>query len=151
MSALIDFAEPRGDGARRLRMAFGAPSRVLVARTAGEVRPVLEAVEAMAREGRWCVGYLRYEAATAFDPAFVVHEADGPLAWFGVHDQALPWPDVAPTAPTAPSVDWQCSLPRAAFDQSMHAIHRTIANGELYHPSSTPNRRFPMFSRTGAI
>jgi para-aminobenzoate synthetase / 4-amino-4-deoxychorismate lyase len=137
LSALIDFAEPRGDGARRLRMAFGAPSRVLVARTAGEVRPVLEAVEAMAREGRWCVGYLRYEAATAFDPAFVVHEADGPLAWFGVHDQALPWPDVAPTAPTAPSVDWQCSLPRAAFDQSMHAIHRTIANGELYQVNYT--------------
>ncbi len=137
LSALIDFAEPRGDGACRLRMAFGAPSRVLVARTGGEVRPVLEAVEAMAREGRWCVGYLRYEAATAFDPAFVVHEADGPLAWFGVHDQALPWPDVAPTAPTAPSVDWQCSLPRAAFDQSMHAIHRAIADGELYQVNYT--------------
>ena len=47
----------------------------------------------MARQGRWCVGYLRYEAAPAFDSAFAVHRgSDGPLAWFGVHDAAQPWP-----------------------------------------------------------
>lgn len=140
LSALIDFVEPRSNGTSRLRMAFGAPSRLLVARTATEVRPVLEAVEAMAREGRWCVGYLRYEAAAAFDPAFAVHDADGPLAWFGVHDEALLWPDAAPSAPSAPSppsVDWQCSLPRAAFDQRMQAIHRAIADGELYQINYT--------------
>lgn len=51
-----------------------------VAHAPHEVRPVLEAVEALAREGRWCVGHLRYEAA-AFDPAFDVHAADGPLAF----------------------------------------------------------------------
>ncbi|WP_206174584.1 aminodeoxychorismate synthase component I [Variovorax sp. RKNM96] len=135
MQTLIDFAEPRGDGATRLRVAFGAPSRVLVARTAEEVKPVLEAVEALSREGRWCVGYLRYEAAAAFDPAFAVHAGDGPLAWFGVHDAAVPWPDEAPGP--VPAVDWQAGLSRAGFDRNMQAIHRAIANGELYQLNYT--------------
>lgn len=135
MRTLIDFAEPRGDGATRLRVAFGAPSRVLVARAAEEVKPVLEAVGALSREGRWCVGYLRYEAAAAFDPAFAVHAGDGPLAWFGVHDAAAPWPDEATSA--VPVVDWQASLSRAGFERSMQAIHRAIANGELYQLNYT--------------
>ncbi|EJL79235.1 aminodeoxychorismate synthase, component I [Variovorax sp. CF313] len=134
LRTLIDFAQPHGDGASRLRLAFGAPSRVLVARTAGEVRPVLEAIEALAREGRWCVGYLRYEAAVAFDPALAVHEADGPLAWFGVHDEVLPWPE---DSPAMPPVEWQGSLSRESFDQRMQAIHRAIADGELYQLNYT--------------
>ncbi|MDH6165840.1 para-aminobenzoate synthetase/4-amino-4-deoxychorismate lyase [Variovorax boronicumulans] len=135
MQTLIDFAEPRGDGATRLRVAFGAPSRVLVARSAEEVKPVLETVEALSREGRWCVGYLRYEAAAAFDPAFAVHAGDGPLAWFGVHDAAVPWPDEA--ASPVPAVDWQAGLSRAGFDRNMQAIHRAIADGELYQLNYT--------------
>ncbi|MET3183306.1 UNVERIFIED_ORG: para-aminobenzoate synthetase/4-amino-4-deoxychorismate lyase [Variovorax guangxiensis] len=135
---LIDFAQPHGD-ARRLRLGFGAPSRVLVARTAAEVRPVLDAVEALAREGRWCVGYLRYEAAEAFDRAFAVHAVhaeDGPLAWFGVHDEALPWPE-APGDDAAPSIDWQPGISRADFDRRMQAIHRAISDGELYQLNYT--------------
>ncbi|MCR6476755.1 aminodeoxychorismate synthase component I [Variovorax sp. ZS18.2.2] len=135
LQTLIDFAEPRGDGATRLRVAFGAPSRVLVARTAEEVKPVLEAVEALSREERWCVGYLRYEAAAAFDPAFAVHAGEGPLAWFGVHDAAAPWPDTV--AGDVPAVDWQAGLSRPAFDRNMQAIHRAIANGELYQLNYT--------------
>jgi len=132
---LIDFAQPHGD-ARRLRLGFGAPSRVLVARTAAKVRPVLDAVEALAREGRWCVGYLRYEAAAAFDRAFAVHAAEGPLAWFGVHDEALPWPE-APGDDAAPSIDWQPGISRADFDRRMQAIHRAITDGELYQLNYT--------------
>ena len=137
MQTLIDFAKPRGDAATRLRVAFGAPSRVLVAHTADEVQPVLEAVEALAREGRWCVGYLRYEAAAAFDPAFAVHASEGPLAWFGVHDAAQPWPEADVPERDVPIADWQAGLSRATFDKNMHAIHRAIANGELYQLNYT--------------
>jgi len=132
---LIDFAQPHGE-AGRLRLCFGAPSRVLVARTAADVRPVLDTVEALAREGRWCVGYLRYEAAAAFDRAFAVHAADGPLAWFGVHDEALPWPEATGDSALAP-IDWQLDLSRADFDAGMRAIHRAIADGKLYQLNYT--------------
>ncbi|NVM88747.1 para-aminobenzoate synthetase/4-amino-4-deoxychorismate lyase [Variovorax sp. SG517] len=132
---LIDFAQPHGE-AGRLRLCFGAPSRVLVARTAADVRPVLDAVEALAHKGRWCVGYLRYEAAAAFDRAFAVHAADGPLAWFGVHDEALPWPEATGDGVFAP-IDWQLDLSRADFDVRMQAIHRAIADGKLYQLNYT--------------
>lgn len=144
--ALIDFADPHSPDprARRLRAAFGAPTRVLVARSPGEVRPVLEAAEALARAGRWCVGYLRYEAAAAFDPAFALHAADGPLAWFGVHDAALPWPQGEMAAGAAqPALAWQRHLPRAAFDRHMAAIHRAIADGALYQINYTMTLEAP--------
>ncbi|PBI88738.1 Aminodeoxychorismate synthase component 1 [Variovorax boronicumulans] len=135
LSTLIDFADPRTDGATRLCAAFGTPVRVLVAHAPHEVRPVLEAVEALAREGHWCVGHLRYEAAAAFDPAFEVHAPDGPLAWFGVHDAALPWPD-APVPAVAP-VAWTADLSREAFDRNMQTIHHAIADGVLYQLNYT--------------
>ncbi len=138
MSTLIDFADPRTDGAQRLRLAFGAPSRTLVARSPAEVRSVLAQAEALARAGHWCVGYLRYEAAAAFDAAFETHAGDGgPLAWFGVHDLALPWPEEAPPSPPSPPIAWRDSLSRAEFDRQMQAIHTAIAAGGLYQINHT--------------
>ena len=90
MNSRIDFSNPHDSAAPRLSHAFGAPRTVLVAHRLAEVRPLLDAVELAAMQGRWCVGYVRYEAAPAFDAAFAVHAPDGPLAWFGVHDEALP-------------------------------------------------------------
>ena len=92
-TVLVDFVSP--DAATPpLRAAFAAPGRVLVAESPGEVRGVLDAVQAEAAAGRWCVGYVTYEAAPAFDPALLVHPPlPGPLAWFGVFDAPEPWPD----------------------------------------------------------
>jgi len=102
-SALIDFSDPAQPQGPRLRHAFGAARQTLVAHRLDQVRGVLEAVQAAAQQGLWCVGYLRYEAAPAFDAALTVHAATGPLAWFAVYDQALPWPDPADLNPAA----WQ--------------------------------------------
>ena len=91
-TARIDFTQPLDATAPRLRHAFGAPREVLAAHALHEVRGVLQAVHAAAQQGRWCVGYVRYEAAPAFDTALQVHTADGPLAWFAVYDAPQPWP-----------------------------------------------------------
>lgn len=50
-----------------MRYAFGRAREALVANTPVEVLGVLDAVHAHAVAGRWCVGYLRYEAAPAFE------------------------------------------------------------------------------------
>lgn len=133
LHALIDFASPQA-GIAPLRAAFGPPLRVLAAHTPAEVRAVLDAAEAEARAGRWCVGWLRYEAAAAFDRAFETHAADGPLAWFGVHEQALPLP---PTDGGDAVADWHGRPARAAFDAAIAEIHRAIADGELYQVNLT--------------
>ena len=136
MQTMIDFAATGASGATApLRCAFGPPSQTLVAHTQAQVRPLLEAVQALARQGRWCVGYLRYEAGAAFDSALAVHPADGPLAWFGVHDAPLAWP--TDETDNMVRAEWLDGLSRPAFDQGMADIHRAIAAGELYQLNYT--------------
>jgi para-aminobenzoate synthetase/4-amino-4-deoxychorismate lyase len=134
-SALIDFSNPQHPDGPRLRQAFGAARKVLVAHGLEQVRPVLDAVQEAAQQGSWCVGYLRYEAAPAFDAALAVHAVDGPLAWFAVYDEALPWPREA--ADAAVQVQWQEACPRPVFDAALNRIQRAIAEGELYQVNFT--------------
>ena len=133
---LIDFTDPQDGAAPRLRCAFGAPRQVLEARTPGEVRAVLEAVQAAAQQGAWCVGGLRYEAASAFDAALQTHPADGPLAWFAVHAAPRPWPELPPPA-DAPVLQWQSPLERETFDAALETIHQDIASGAYYQVNYT--------------
>jgi para-aminobenzoate synthetase / 4-amino-4-deoxychorismate lyase len=131
LHALIDFADPA------LQCAFGAPLRVHAAQTLDEVRRVLDAVAAEAAQGRWCVGYLRYEAAPAFDRALVTHPhdpADGPLAWFGVHEAARPLPTAQRDGAR---LAWGELPPRARFDADIGAILDAIAAGTLYQVNHT--------------
>lgn len=135
ISSRIDFSDPHDSAAPRLRHAFGTPHAVLVAHELAEVRPLLDAVQAAALQGRWCVGYVRYEAAPAFDAALAVHEADGPLAWFAVYDEALPWPEDSDTP--ASQVQWLETCPRPVFEAAMEQLQQAIAAGELYQVNFT--------------
>ncbi|PIF29569.1 para-aminobenzoate synthetase/4-amino-4-deoxychorismate lyase [Acidovorax sp. 56] len=136
----IDFTQPLLPDAPRLRCQFGVPRQVLRADAPTQVRAVLDAVYAAARQGSWCVGYVRYEAAAAFDAALQTHAADGPLAWFAVYDHAEPWAaDAPPPGATgdAPSVDWQAGMARQDFDAAIARIQQAIGNGELYQVNYT--------------
>jgi len=129
-STLIDFPAAGG----RERLAFGAPIEVFVAHDCADVRGVLDAVQRRAEAGRWCVGWLRYEAAAAFDPAFAVHPADGPLAWFGVHETTI---DAAEPASELPALEWRSTLDRHRFDAGVARIVQAIADGEVYQVNLT--------------
>ena len=138
-TARIDFTQPLDATAPRLRHAFSAPREVLAAHALHEVRGVLQAVHAAAQQGRWCVGYVRYEAAPAFDTALQVHTADGPLAWFAVYDAPQPWPgETADSSAHAPhQVRWQGGHDRAAFEAALARIQQAIRAGELYQVNHT--------------
>ncbi|MDB5731832.1 MAG: bifunctional aminodeoxychorismate synthase component I/aminotransferase [Variovorax sp.] len=137
VSALIDFSDPHDPAAPRLRQAFGVARQVLAAHRPQDVRPVLDAVQAAAQQGRWCVGYLRYEAAAAFDAALAVHAPEGPLAWFAVFDEALPWPAAADVSAPPVEVRWHEAMQRSAFDDALAGIQRDIAAGEYYQVNFT--------------
>lgn len=135
MQALIDFTDAPSGRPGALRLAFDAPLATLVATTAPEIPALLAAVEQHAQAGRWCVGYVRYEAAAAFDAAYAVHVADGPLACFGVYDSAQDWP-AAPSLPPA-RAEWTGGPQRSAFEADITRIHAAIAAGELYQVNHT--------------
>ncbi|NMV12440.1 bifunctional aminodeoxychorismate synthase component I/aminotransferase, partial [Vibrio parahaemolyticus] len=116
-----------------------------------EVVAVLQAAEAAARAGRWCVGYVAYEAAAAFDPAFEVHEpATGglPLAWFAEFEALEPWPTAAGHGGYEP-LHWASRLGAEAFARNIARIHQAFADGEVYQinytsPWTTPFQGDPL-------
>ncbi len=140
-TALIDFADPHaseGRAATRLRFAFATPRAVLQTQHLHEVTTVLHAVQTHAQAGRWCVGYVSYEAAPAFDSALQVHTATGPLVWFAVYDEALPWPaDLDAAQGLAPEIAWQWQMDRAQFDAALATLHAGIAQGDYYQVNLT--------------
>ncbi len=136
-SALIDFRSP-DDGVVPLRLAFGAPREMLRAQSLDEVAPLLARVDALARAGAWCVGYLCYEAAGAFDEAFVTHapaDPARPLAAFAVYAAPLPAADFEEAG--SATVDWTGGPRRDAFDLTIAEILRAIADGEVYQVNAT--------------
>lgn len=134
LHAVIDFAASP-EGLEPLRLAFGMPQRELVAWSPQEVRALLAQVDALARSGLWCVGYLRYEAARAFESGAAVHEADGPLAWFSVHERTADLPDLS--REPSQRLDWTRQISRAAFGAGLDSIQAAIARGEVYQVNYT--------------
>lgn len=133
-SALIDFSVPYGK-LGPIRLAFAEPEQELVARTASEVPEVLDAVEALGRQGFWCVGYLRYEAAVAFEPTAAVHAPDGPLACFTVHRRPIPFPEMDRDVDRV--LRWERTIVRQEFDRVIARIHGAIEAGEVYQVNYT--------------
>ncbi len=140
--ALIDFRSPDA-GCAPLRLAFGAPRDHLRAFVPEDVKPLLARVHALALAGAWCVGYLRYEAATAFDDAFETHAHDcrRPLASFAVHDAPLDAAASAAAWDTGSArtavARWAGGPARGAVDAAIAEIHRAIAAGEIYQVNLT--------------
>jgi len=136
-TALIDFRSP-DDGVAPLRLAFGEPRERLRAMALDDVVPLLARVDALARAGAWCVGYLCYEAAGAFDEAFETHapaDASRPLASFAVYDAPLPEADF--DAVESATVHWTGGPRRGEFDATIALILRAIADGEVYQVNAT--------------
>lgn len=153
ITALVDFSDPRDPAAPRLRQAFGRPTALWQAQRPEEVPAVLAAAEAAAAAGAWCLGFVAYEAAPAFDAALAVHELDpaqGPLAWFAAYDQPMPWPESEDAlASAAPLLDWATDLDRSAFDTALARIHDGIAAGETYQVNFTSPLRAALSPHEG--
>ncbi|MDD0839649.1 chorismate-binding protein [Curvibacter sp. HBC61] len=137
VQVLLDFSDPRQPEGPRWRHAFRDPQQVLQAQRLDQVPAVLSAAQAAAEAGRWCLGFVRYEAAPAFDRALPTQAADGPLAWFAVFDQPQPWPAPDQGEALPVQVNWAPPLDRARFDQALAALHQRIADGECYQVNFT--------------
>ncbi|MGH6647162.1 chorismate-binding protein [Aquabacterium sp.] len=133
--ALIDFPAPQGG---RQRLGFSQPLTWLVATEPGQVRSTIDAAHGEALRGRWCVGWVAYEAAPAFDDHLPVHQAEPgqPLAMFAVFDQAWPWPDNTPPS-TWQTTPWRSGLNAQDFTAQVECIRELIRAGEVYQINLT--------------
>ncbi len=125
----------------RERASFDHPIAVLRADQLSDIAPLLEKIQDYAREGYWCVGYVAYEAAAAFDPAYQTHQANlsnQPYAYFGVFATAQNYPEnddreiadffVSP---------WQMGISETEFTQHANALHDRFGEGACYQVNFT--------------
>lgn len=136
-SAAVRFDAPGGGRSFR----FSAPRGVLRADCVEDVVPVLRAVERAVADGLHAAGFVAYEAAPAFDPAFVTHPPDPrlPLAWFalyGAREGVHPEYASAPLA-TAELGPWSIDLDEAAYTSRIDRIRAWIAAGDTYQVNLT--------------
>ncbi|MBK8017791.1 MAG: chorismate-binding protein [Betaproteobacteria bacterium] len=142
------------DPRSRLRLRFRDPVCWLVAREPADVAPVIDSAHREALAGRWCVGWMTYEAAAGLNPVFRVGEhlhppvPGSPLAAFAVFDRAHEWLDDGTQAAAAPwkTSEWTDSLSLEAaaeggmgtpFAASVQEIRARIRDGDVYQVNLT--------------
>ncbi len=102
-----------------------------------EVMPVLEFAEREARAGSHVAVMLSYEAAPAFDQAFVTHErSDFPLAWAAVVEGEADDEELESYS----SPVWTPLVDREEYDRCVSRIKELIAAGDTYQV----NYSFPL-------
>ncbi len=100
-----------------------------IAKRLEDVLPVLEFAEREARSGSHVAVLLSYEAAPAFDPAFVTHAPSNfPLAWAAVFDDASADEQLG----SYYSTEWEAPVTRDEYDASVSRVKELIAAGDTY-------------------
>jgi para-aminobenzoate synthetase / 4-amino-4-deoxychorismate lyase len=104
-----------------------------------DVISVLEFAEREARSGSHVAVMLSYEAAPAFDQAFVTHKpSDFPLAWAAVFEETATNEDLESYS----SPVWTPLVNRDEYDRSVSRLKELIAAGDTYQVNYT----FPLTS-----
>jgi para-aminobenzoate synthetase / 4-amino-4-deoxychorismate lyase len=124
---------------------FKEPRHIITASRLDEVVPALGRIEALVNQYGWhAAGFISYEAAKAFDAAFVTHAAaDFPLLWFGLYrapeEFRLPDPDFGAYSlgEVIPSVS------QSDYDRAIQRIKKYIHSGDTYQVNYTLRLRCP--------
>jgi para-aminobenzoate synthetase / 4-amino-4-deoxychorismate lyase len=166
--AIVDFALSDHDRAAS-RHVFAEPLAVWRADTIEGVTAALDEADRAARAGAWVVGFVSFEAAPAFDPAFAPPRATSlPLAWFAsfaapaaapgddggqraeprIRDDDRASEDAvdAPT-PLAPAT----VVSDASYADAIRRIHEYIDSGDVYQVNFTVPFTAPRRVPTRAI
>lgn len=125
---------PEGDTMR----VYESPIAEFCTARLEDVRSILTTLEQQVIRGYHVAGYITYEAAPAFDPAFQTHPPrDLPLLWFGVYRaprmERLP----AFELPSQPVLAWKTELERSAYEAPLQRIRAHIAAGDSYQVNFT--------------
>ena len=125
-------------------LTFRQPIEVISARRLEDVVPALARVEAAALEGRWVAGFVSYEAAPTFDPAFRVEESGPlPLLWFGIFERPAPPEKADPEDAPFELGQWTPDVDAPEYHRCIGVIRHGIRDGAVYQVNYTLRLRAP--------
>ena len=117
-------------------LTFRHPHKVIIAHSIEEVLPCFQLIQEAVSEGFYAAGFLSYESAPAFDPAFKVNDGHSmPLLWFGIFSE--PQPEVLNSTGDYHLAEWNSSVSIAEYQASIMAIKQAIENGDTYQANYT--------------
>ncbi len=127
------------DPEKRRWRRFSRPCHVLQTHHVADIIPLLaEVEERVQRERLFAAGWIAYEAARAFDPAFRTFDTAFPLAWFGLYTNPLIVSTLpVPREQVPPDVIWKPTVSRMAYEETFSRIKEHIAAGETYQVNYT--------------
>ena len=147
-SVLLESAARRANA-----LLFVHPLRTLEARTAGELRALLRALDEAAAAGLYAAGFFHYECGFFLEPKAGPAAADQPLAWFGIYDRChrydfgqgqfvdgeLPQLSALRIAESAAGekIRADFALAPEAYEAKIEAIHEWIRSGDVYQLNFT--------------
>jgi para-aminobenzoate synthetase/4-amino-4-deoxychorismate lyase len=117
---------------------FAQPFQIITATHLEDVLPALREIERLSlADGWYAAGFLSYEAAPAFDPAFQTQPTAGfPYLWFGLYPAPRPVKLPKPAGQRG-ALNWQPSINREAYQAAITQIKQYIAQGETYQVNYT--------------
>ncbi|GEO86083.1 MULTISPECIES: aminodeoxychorismate synthase component I [Alphaproteobacteria] len=133
------------DDKRGESLLFADPREIIIARTADEVLPAFERLEAARWQGRWLAGHVSYEAGYVFEEKLrsrIVEGRETPLLAIGIFDapESAGHPLAAPPAEassgsflTDPQAAWDFDTYREKFQR----LHDHLRKGDCYQANLT--------------
>lgn len=117
-------------------LTFSDPHKVIIAHTIEEVLPSFQMIQDAIDDGYYAAGFLSYESASAFDPAYRVKEEHSmPLLWFGIFSEPQ---SMSLSSTGAYSLTkWKSSVSMEEYSESIMSIKQSIENGDTYQTNYT--------------
>jgi len=113
---------------------FHRPVQVYVVHCPESLLNVLREVERQVTVNHfYAAGFISYEAASAFDPAFIVKSPGSfPLAWFGIYSEPeqISFPSLR--RDFIKHIPWQLSISETQYRSSIRKIKEYLRDGDTY-------------------
>ena len=132
------------DARHRQWLRFTEPLKILTANDTDSVKSILDLVSQETRKQHYAVGFVSYEAAPAFDPAYIVKPTVAfPLAWFAIYTaaQSINFPDKS--GATQNALSWQLSVDKDEYHSALRQIKNYIHAGDTYQVNYSYRMRTP--------
>ncbi|MCG8414974.1 MAG: chorismate-binding protein [Pseudomonadales bacterium] len=127
------------DETQQCWMRYDDPGDLLCATHIDEVVPVLQQVEEATARGLTAIGYVAYEAATAFDASLKVHKSQQPLAQFAVFESGRPIEMDAEDEPLSLGLSLQIN--QSEYETQLGRIKQHLEAGDVYQVNFTHQLR----------